>query len=319
MFILFLQHLIPILATFSTAILGSLTLFSLALLNIIGVHIGGKIQKIFISFKILPILFVIITGMIIFWSTGIPTTSTPALHSFVTAIPIGLFAIVGFEIICSVAHFIKKPERNIKRAIVISSLTVACVAALFQLCMYIGIGPALATSQRPILSFGSLVANKTIGYLLDGLVFTSIIGSSFGMLTGNAWNLHALGKYQHFPFSSILTKVTTTQTPWISLLIEASIGSLVLSVTTQQVPLQNIVVFTIFITFFLTAGAALSATLKKQISLNPMYPILALVGCSWIGWLCIKKIHTFGFSLPFLTIFAAGLLLALVKEFLVKK
>lgn len=317
-FCTFLPHAFPGLRDVPPQILTMGLLFLLPCINILGLRIGGKIQWLFIFCKALPIAFVLCTGFL--YAMALPDSYEP-LRQLGSALPIAVFAYSGFEAICSVAHMIENPHKNVRRAMLISFFMVAVVYALFQYSMYQVLGPDLAHTPSPLFAYAqALLPNSHLATrILNALVFSSIIGASFGMLTSNCWNLHTIAKHGHLPFSKLLLPIKN-QAPWMCLLVEAGLGSFIISVEINQISLQNMAVFGMTIAYFLSTLAALRAARSKETaSLPRIIPLLSFISCSYILWLCAERILSSGASYIFLIVLGAGYLLAYMKSSTRKK
>ena len=312
-FVSFFQRNIIFLQSIPTIILDILLIFFLVFINIIGVKIGSKIQYFFTLFKLVPFLFVLIVGFYFFEPNFFATPIT-AYPDFFSALPISIFVFLSFEMICSIGHLIKDPEKNIRRAIIFSFVIVASAATLFQLAIFGSLGSVLKTFTEPVASLASLnFPNYSIlPILLNTFVFGSIISGSFGSLTANCWNLYAISKDRHLPINKLLTKVNKNNIPWVALIIEGLIACLLLAITKNQVPLQNMTVFGIGIAYLCSSFAAFKISKNRMIS--QVLPLLAILGSFYIIWLCSNNLFTYGISLPFLIIFLTGILLKIWQK-----
>lgn len=298
-----------------TKALTILVLFALAALNICGVKIGGKVQWLFISLKTIPIGLVLLTGT--FWALGDwpEAYELKVLASLPQALPIAIFALCGFEAICAVAHLIENPKKNVRRAMLTAFFIVALVSAGFQLGMFHVLGPDLANVQSPILAYANTLMGDypLIARLFNAFVYASVLGGSFGMLTSNCWNLQTIAKNGHLPGANYLVLVSNKQVPWVSLLAETSIASLIITLQSNQIPLQNMAVFGMTIGYLMSTLAAWRAAHRKISALPIWLVALAFVSCAYILWLCAVRIVSSGASSLFLLILAAGIIIAYVK------
>lgn len=307
----FLQRIAPSLEVFPTKTMTIFVLFALVFLNIMGVKIGGKVQWLFISFKVIPIGFVLLTGLLVAFDS--PNESPLILEGLGSAFPIAIFALCGFEAICAIAHLIENPHKNVRKAILISFSVVAIASAGFQFGVFQVLGSALASSKNPLLEYANAILPDAFfsTRLLNALVFSSILGASFGMLTSNCWNLHTIARHHHLPGSAFLVKLTKGEIPWVSLLVEATIASCIILLQSNQIPLQNMAVFGMTTAYFMSTWAALNAARKKHTTSLPRWlPVLSLLSCSYILWLCAERIFASGASWVFLLMLGGGLAMA---------
>jgi amino acid transporter len=311
----FHQH-ITFLQTLSVLTLDYCLIFSLITLNVLGVNVAGKAQYLFALLKIIPILFVFIASFVAFdpfiiFSSPINLASIPSL------IPIALYALIGFEVICAIGGFMENPEENIRKTILIAFFAVLSLIVLFQAGLFAVLGNALKNSSEPI----RLLAEKAfpgfnfLGRCMNAIVFTSILGGAFSMLASNCWNLYTVAKNNHLPFSSLFTRLSKTDVPWVCIYFQGLIASFIITVTHTQVALQTMSVFALFTSYFLSALAAYQATKTEQrMHLSQWIPLGALLTSTFVLYLCFKNIIIFGVSLPFLSIFLLGCFASFIKK-----
>ncbi len=316
-FITYLQYSFPALSAMPTLLLDGILLGSLITLNLIGLRIGGFIQHIFVVMKFIPIIFVIITGC--FYFAKLPTifTFVADVPSFLSAAPIAAFALMCFEVTCAITHLIDNPQKNARIAIIGSFLIVAVSAALFQLSMFLVAGKKLATAANPMgLYLTHFFSSQHLAlYMLNSFVFIALLGSAFAILSSNAWNLFALAKNNHFPRSSLLTKITKTQVPWVALICQGLLSFLFLCISIHQTSLQYMSVFCQFCAYFLSTLAAYIAVKNYQsLHIVQWIPLLGILTSGSILILCLYQIAFIGLSLPFTIVFLTGIILSFIKR-----
>lgn len=314
----FFQESIPFLAHYPTLALDYALIFALVLLNIIGVQVGGRIQYFFAFLKATPVIFTFVVGFAAFNISYFQPTTAHFWGSLGT-IPLTVFALLGFDIICSIGHLIKDAEKNIKPVILISFISVAIIATFFQFVIFGALGSGLGQANTPLLMLGDVALPITLnflGRLVNGFVFAAFLAGSFSILTSNCWNLYTIAHNNHIPGRRFFTLLTSAQVPWIALIFEGFIGCLVLALCSEQVVMQNMSVFAQVISFLLTAIAAYIASrvVSKDIGLPRWIPILGIGSCCYILFLAFSKIMASGISLPFVGIFLIGGFAALVKK-----
>lgn len=312
-FVLFFQNRISFLQKIPLIILDLILIFILVVLNSIGLKIGGKIQYFFASAKFIPIIFVIFTSLSIINPSFFAPTKLDFQNLF-NSLPITIFAMLGFEVICSIGHMIENPKKNIPKVIVYSFIIVVLIASIFQLTIFLAIGHGLTTVNIPIFLLGSkLFKNYSIlPAIINALVFTSILGGAFGNLTSNVWNLYSLAKDKFFPISEDLSKLNKNNIPYIALATEGTIALLLLAITKSQVSLQNMTVLGVSITYILSSISLFKITLKENFQ-KKILPILAILSSSYMIIICIQNIIKFGVSFAFLIIFFSGILFSLIN------
>lgn len=311
----FFRTRIPLLEGFNPLLLDFSGLFFIITLFLLGMKLGGKVQYLFIILKTTPLLITFFVGFLVFDGNLYHNLLDSSLSQLPLVVPIAIFAMTGFEIICAIGGLIVNPRTNIRRAIFTAFFMVVIVAILFQIFMYGIVGPQLAHVQEPILALGyKLFPNIPFaGKLLNGIVFSSIIGGIASNLASNCWNLYTLAQNNHVPFKQILTKVNKHNVPWVSLITQGTIGCFILSISRTQVPLQNMSVFAGFLTFLLSAIALFKASHSGATSLSQWIPLSAICLCLYVLFLTFNNMMNFGVSLPFLIIFCVGCLFAFFR------
>jgi amino acid transporter len=313
-FVEFLQPQIPVLAPFPTIALDFFMIFLVVALNSAGVSVGGRVQYFFTFLKAIPILFTFLASIFFFDAANFAYNAQ--FVEMVRTLPIALFALLGFEVICSIGNMIENPEKNIKKVIITSFLIVACVDITFQLVMAGTLGMELKDIGQPILILGlkAFSGYPVLASIINGAVFTAIIGACFSILTSNCWNLHTIAKHGHLPGAKFLTR-TRANVPWVSLMIEAGLGCAMLMITSDQIPLQNMSVFAQVLSYVASAIAAwyaVHAGVAKNLGF--ILPGLAVLSCSYIVGLCLQRIFASGISISFLSLFSVGIIIAAITH-----
>jgi APA family basic amino acid/polyamine antiporter len=290
-------------------------LFFIAGINAAGISIGGRVQYFFTTLKSIPVLFAFGVGFFLFDPTNFKDIFE--VTNLIYAVPIAILPLLGVEVICAITNMVEDASRNIKRIIITAFAIVATINTLFQLTTFGIIGSALKLTGEPVLAVGfkALAAYPYIAQMINGAVFASVIGACFSLLTSNCWNLHTIARYKHLPAGSFLTKINRNNVPWTSLLVEVVLGCLILWITVEQIPLQNMSVFAQVISYILTSLAAWYAVRTGATQrISKWVPVLAMAGCGLVLGICLHRIISFGVSFPFLFILCAGLVAAGIQK-----
>ncbi|MEI6805782.1 MAG: APC family permease [Myxococcaceae bacterium] len=306
----FISH-VDFLAPIHPLLLDGALIALLTLLHIIGVSINSRIKYLFAAIKLTPLIFGLFAGFYLFNSDNFDFNSASlSLEQACTAIPVCLYALIGFEVVCSIGGFIENPTRNIKRTIIIAFCIVSIITVLLQIAFFGSLGAGLSGTREPMLALGSVFFgnNLWLAKLVNSLVFASITGGAFFMLGSNCWNLVTLAQNNHLPFKRILTKVNKYNSPWVSLLLQGLTSFTMISITTQQLALQNMVIFSIFSCFLMNSIAAISAGRSGLLQIPSIVPVLAIGTCAYVIGLCFINMLQYGVSFSFLSFFSVGIL-----------
>ncbi len=314
-FVQFFQAQFNCLNQIPTLMLDYSILIFLISIHILGARIGGKIQYLITCMKMIPIFFVFIFGFVTFDPSFYQFTMND-FSSLFLIVPVCVFATAGFEIICSVGHLITNSAKNIKRVIITAFGIAVCINTVFQIVVYGALGGAVSTATIPIMPLAqkAIPTYEIIGRVLNGSVYAAILGACFSIFTANCWNLFTLAENNHLPFKRFLTKLSIKQIPWIALVVEGVITAIILAITSAQVPLMNVAVFSQLIAMLLSAVAAFYAA-KSVVGfgLSRWVPVLGICTASYILFVSLFNIVKFGISFSFLSIFLLGVAAASAK------
>jgi amino acid transporter len=310
-------------STFSALTYDAICVILFGFLNIAGVSVAGRIQWLFTALKSVPFISVLL-GSIYFISThGIPNNiAMPHNISLQALLPLALFAFSGFESICAIGHLIENPKKNAFRVIMAAGFVVLTLYTLLQVSITLVLGGTCTEGTNPLLIFSSIVFGfKEVGLIIVNCAYISVLSGIFGNLANNSWNLHALAKDGFFPLSHILTRNNKHGVPWVALLLKIGVILFFLSLTQQQVPLTNIAVAGITLSYLLNLLAALKGKLDAKINqVHIIIPLIGTIFCLGIIAFCLANIATHGLSIPFISLFLVGSILAAsTKLFLAQK
>lgn len=220
-FVTLMQAVNPSLAGYNPLILDTLIVCTFVALNLFNLKTGRNINYIFIVLKLIPILFVIFTTFFLFDTSNFTLEAfdwggLPASMTFV------IFAFAGFEASCSLSKQIINPEKNGPRAIFISYIITLTILMSYQLGFFGILGSALGSlsSYReafPVLIQQFVPGHEGIQWFLRAITLSGIaassLGSSYGVIYSNFWNLHALAHHNYLIASPLFLKKNRFGTP----------------------------------------------------------------------------------------------------------
>ena len=294
--VLLLQHFIPFLS-FVSPVIASLSIIALfTALNTLNVKTGSSIQKIFTAFKIIPIAFSIFVVLFLFKS-GNMTMPAKLMPGIISSLPLVIYAMIGFEAVCSLSSHIENAKKNAPLAILISYSAVLTTAFLYQFLFYGALGSYLATLTYrnifPVLVVKLLPTFTHLHYYLSGLfniaIATSALGGAYGIMFTNNWNLYKLAQHKHIPSPNIFTRLNSHHIPVACIITQGLICAMYLLVTQgAQVPLQQLGALGVTLAYTGAVIALFVAKLKKpELSISIIIPTLALGCCTILVSSCI--------------------------------
>jgi len=170
----------PVLA----AMLATLTVWVLTVVNIWGVRTAGRVQVVTTLLKVLPLVAIAICGVIFFDSRHFAITdSSPQVVSqkLIATTTLTMFALIGLEAATIPAKVVRDPGRTIPRATVIGTLLAAGIYILSTVGVMSLVEPAsLAKSSAPFAD----AARVVMGNRAAAAVALGASISCFGALNG---------------------------------------------------------------------------------------------------------------------------------------
>lgn len=172
--------------------LGFFYLTLLALANIFSRQLGGWFQSLSTAVKVIPLIMIALIGL--FWTGQAP--SLPAEYTPVPVRDVGwgwlsalvplAFAYDGWTVVASIAAEVKKPEKNVPRALFIAP---SIILVLYMLYIY---GMAAVLGESFVMSVGNdaakhfltLVLNDRLVPIFMIIIVISVLGVANGIFLG---------------------------------------------------------------------------------------------------------------------------------------
>jgi APA family basic amino acid/polyamine antiporter len=285
-FILSMQAIVPFLAAYNPLILDVLLLSVLVGLNMLNVKTGSTIQGYITIIKLTPIALVFTSGIMYFFTGSFISTET-VWSGIPTTIPLVLHAMLGFETACSISRNMQNPKVNAPKAVLISYSIVMLMYVMFQGLFYIVLGPQLAMQTDYHNAFPLLIstvtssslANSVLNYMVSIAIASSALGSGFGMIYANMWNLYSLAELRPTALpSKIVMSLNSFSIPFLCVLAEGIIcGLYMFIINGERTTFQQLSGLGATLTYFLSI-VGLIATLQQN-KKNIVIPLLGLLNC----------------------------------------
>lgn len=314
-----IQQLIPVLASLNTFALDALILSLFIALNMLDIKAGSSIQKMFIFFKSLPILFAILVGLYLF-NPGNLSEAHHLWQGFSSTFPLVLYATMGFEATCSLSDKIKNPSVNGPIAIYTSYGIALLLITLYQLAFYGALGSDLLTFDTYRDAFPALCARlvpglphaaQTIGGFFNIAIAISALGGAYGILFSNAWNLYTVARNKHIVGSAFFSRLNRYNIPFMCIIAEGVLSIIYLIISQgNQVALQQIAALSATITYTISVLALLMVTKQRALPFRSLLlPLCGLVSCSLLVIRCVMGLIAVGTGV--LALFATLLVIGL--------
>ena len=206
------------------AIILTLLVGLLTVINIRGVRAGTHVSNLFTAAKLVPLFAVIILGIFVLhahhWQIASPAVENTGTSQWLKALLLLVFAYGGFETALAPMSEAKNPRRDAPFALFTALLLCTGIYALIQW-LVIGVLPNAAHSQRPLAD----VARLADGPVGAALIAIGALISFYGYLSAKILAMpripFALAEQGDFPeaFAAIHRKF---HTPYVSILVFAA-------------------------------------------------------------------------------------------------
>ena len=313
-----LQTIFPLLAQMPILLIDCLVIAFFALLNMMNLRTGKRIQLFFIACKFIPILFVILTGLYLFNPVNFnPEFLYPA--GLVTSMPFILYAFSGFEVSCSLSRSIENAERNGPRAMLISYLLGVSIVCVFQFLFYGSLGPIFNGLSGYLQAYPALLSVLAVSpetfVMLKGILHLGIacsaLGAAYGIMYSNGWNLFELATKGHTIAPQTFTRLNAHNIPAACVVAEALIAMAYLLISGgNQIPLQQILAFGTAISYSLCALALILIVYRTN-HRKLLMPVLGLMSCLLLMGAIVRSALSYG-SIPLLIFITIILLMSLM-------
>ncbi len=300
------KQIIPLFAEVNVFTMDTFIVCLFVLLNMLNIKAGSMIQKMFISFKTIPIFFAIFTCLFLLNGQNFSTANL-IWEGIPNSLPLVIYAVIGFEAAASMSSKIQNAERNAPLAVLISFGIVVFIAFLYQFLFYGAIGSQLTqvADYRGVFPalFDTLFAGNEFLIsrgiaILHLAIASSTLGAAYGILFSNVWNLHVLAQNGHLFFSSFFTSLNKHFIPYACVIIEGLFCLLYLWVSQGiSVPLQQIGALGCVIAYaFSVWGLLLGQKSNPKVTLHRWIPWLGLFNCAILLTACIYSFFIKGMS-----------------------
>ncbi len=301
--VLLLQQIIAPMANINIFALDVAALSIFIALNMLHLRTGKSVQTVFLVMKLIPIFFVILSGLFLF-SPSHYAAANFDWSQFVTTVPLVLFAAIGFEATTSLSSNIEDAHKNGPRAILISYAIVMTINILYQFFFYGSLGPDLQHAGSFLNAFPLLLAKffsntPEIAARIQGLfniaIASSALGGAFGIIFSNSWNLHTLAKNKHVFSAGTFLKENAYRTPYACVLAEGLICAIYLFGTQgNQIPLQQIAAFGCTISYTFSTLGLLFLAMRNKTNTSIWLPMFGLLNCGVFLASCAHSFYKHG-------------------------
>ncbi|MDR1018377.1 MAG: amino acid permease [Lachnospiraceae bacterium] len=272
-----------------------LAVTSILLVNLLGSKAGGIFQSVTLICKLIPLFLIVVFGLLNKGDVAVRLIpiSDPVKGGFLTALAAGLlatlFAYDGWVVVGNIAGEMKKPSKDLPKAISFGLFGIMIVY-LFINFVYLKTLPMSEIAGNSNASMD--VAVKIFGGMGGKLVTIGILLSVYGGINGyfmtGMRTPYAMALENRLPFSKHLRKLSKTAVPYVSGIVELVIAVIMMTLGGFDT-LTDMVMFVIWIFYTLLFVAVIILRKREpelhrpyKVPLYPVVPIIAILGGTFI-------------------------------------
>lgn len=193
-----------------------------AVVNVIGVEHGSRLNTLTIVLKLVPLVLLVALGIGAIQPANLVVTDTPTVATITRTSIVLLFAFTGVESAMVPGGEVRDPSRTVPRAILIGMSGVTVLYLAVQLVAQGVLGGALAASKTPLAD----AAGVAMGPWGRQLLLVGVVVSTFGYLSGMSLasprSLYAFGRDGYLP-RAVAAIHPRFRTPWVAVLVQLSL------------------------------------------------------------------------------------------------
>lgn len=268
--------------------IGVLVIAGIVILNSIGSGSAGKFQIVSTVCKLIPLILITIAGFIIGGSqapllTPVIGDGVSAGSALGTTLLAVLFAFEGWTNVGTIAGEMKKPAKDLPKAIVGGVGIIMAVYLLINLA-YLKVIPAseLMNLESPAAAVATKLFGSAGGTIIAVGIIVSVIGAGNGFLLSGSRVAYYLAQENTLPFSEKLAKLNKNLVPANSIILVGTLAALY-SLIGQFDLLTDIGTFSCWIFYTLTFMCVIrmrrlhpEIERKYKVPAYPVVPILAI-------------------------------------------
>ena len=269
----------------------------LSVVNFIGIKTSTWMNILFTLIEAAGLIFIIIIGIPHFGSvdyTLLPSTSS--IGAIFSSVALIFFAYIGFEDIANIAEEVKKPQKNLPRAIVYSIIITTILYVLTAIAV-VSIAPYadIAGSDAPLNYVATVALGPIGGLIMSSIAIFATANTVLIMLIVTSRMIYGMARDKALPEG--LSKISPKRrTPTLAVLVTMILTIVPIFFGDISI-VAHATVFGVLINFFLVNLSLIvlrknKPELDRPFKLKPnisWMPITALLGCV----VCFGLLFTF--------------------------
>ena len=219
-----LGALVPPLASRAAAAATLVAIYAaFAVVNVLGVERGSRVNTALTVAKILPLLLLIVGGLFAIDPANLAISDPPDLTRLARSSLLLIFVFAGIEAALVPGGEVKDPARTVPRALLIAMVTITLLYAGLQFVAQGVLGPALATSKAaPLAEAAGVGLGAWAKHVLLVGAIVSMLGHAGGMILATPRALFAFARDGFLP-RAVARLHPVHRTPFIAILLQCAI------------------------------------------------------------------------------------------------
>lgn len=253
----------------------------LSVINILGVRQGKYTQNLLTVAKALGLSAIIIAALFAPHTTEQQTAAAPTLKGVELALILVLFTFGGWNEMAYVAAEVKRPERNIAKALIIGTVAVTVLYVLANSAFLYALGhKGMTTSEAIAVDTIRNVFPNTASRLVSALICVSALGAVNGLIFTGARISYAMGT-RHTVFKLLGKWNPKLGTPTWALIMQALIALAIITFARSFIDTILYTAPAVWVFFLATAISVFVLRIKdKKIRRPwkiPLFPVPTLI------------------------------------------
>lgn len=193
-----------------------------AVVNVMGVERGARLNTVMTVAKIFPLLLLAIGGLAVTGVDAPAASVTPDMATLARSSILLIFAYAGIEAALVPAGEVRDPARTVPRALFVAMAAITLLYASLQYVAFDLLGDGLATSKAPLADAAGVAFGGWARQLLLVGAVVSMLGHAGAMILATPRLLFALGRDGFLPATLARTH-PTYRSPATAILVQCTI------------------------------------------------------------------------------------------------
>jgi APA family basic amino acid/polyamine antiporter len=288
----YVSNVLPVLEGVMPAVQATALIWLFVGVNLLGVRMGGGVQVVTTTLKLLPMVFIIGLGAwLLFHDPAVYTQHLPTtpitLEALMAASTIALFAMLGIESAAVPAGRVRDPERTIPRSTMVGTLlTAAIYIAVSSMALLLMNQDVLGRSSAP---FANLL-DKFVGDGNGRVLSVFVVISGLGALNG--WTLlvseltASMGRHGFLP--GAVRRLNSRGAPWFALVLTGVLATVMVLMNYSKSMVEGFTFLSQVVTaanlplYLLCSIALVVLALRGERKLPASLLVLGVLGTAYI-------------------------------------